>query len=58
MREIIVNADNKSQALKRGSKKRFLEGGSLTIPAVATNARPHPKMNGKYIVSIRKDKRY
>ena len=55
--EVIVNADSKREAMKQASKKGYSDG-SLVTPAVPISARPHPKMRGKYIVKIRRDKRY
>lgn len=59
MVEVIVNADTKGEALRKASKKAFYEGGMVRpIPAVATRARKHPMREGKFIVNIRKDRRY
>lgn len=55
---IIVDADTKEEAYEEARHKLFHEGGSLTVPAVPTYARPVKNRPGKYEVTIRKDKRY
>ncbi len=59
MAKIIVDADTKAEALKKGSKKIFLDG-KIKVPGIATNAikHPNPRLKGKFIVTVRRDKRF
>ncbi len=59
VRQITVDANTKRGALKKAGKKVFLDG-KRKIGLVATKARkhPNPRLKGKFLVNVRRDKRF